>query len=294
MKSPFFSIIIPTFNRANHIVQTVNSVLDQEFKDFELILVDDGSTDNTQDVIMKIKDSRLLCFKKENGERGAARNFGINRSNGRYVTFLDSDDRLYAGFFQSAYEFINKKKQPAFFHSGYEIKNENGSILSKITGREGDLKRELAKGNFLSCIGVFVRRDVIKKHLFNEDYGLVGSEDWELWMRLASRYPLLSTGKVTAFMVQHQGRSVMELDGGKLEKRIKLVWECLKRDEMVCLAFKNQMLEIEANLNLYLGLHLMMGGHKKKAFDVIFKAIQKDFKVLFTKKMLVLFYKGLV
>lgn len=293
MKRPTFSIIVPAYNRADYILQTINSVLNQQFVDFELIVVDDGSTDETEAIISRIKDSRLLYFKKENGERGAARNFGIHRSSGKYVTFLDSDDRLYPNFLQQANSFIEENIQPAFFHTGYEIKDKTGKVLSKVAGSKGNLNNKLVKGNFLSCIGVFVRQDIIKKFLFNEDRELAGSEDYELWMRLASRYPLLSTGTISAYMVQHGGRSVLNFDEMKLERRINLIFEYLKLDKAVGAYYKNKMATVEAHLDLYLALHLAMKKNKSRALYYIKSALRKDGKVLFTRKMLSLIYKML-
>ena len=92
-KQPLVSVIIPTHNRAEMLNRAVNSVLAQTMKDFELIVVSDGSTDNTQEVLEKIKDQRV-CFLKHESEKGAAaaRNTGIQASRGRYIAFLDDDD----------------------------------------------------------------------------------------------------------------------------------------------------------------------------------------------------------
>ena len=92
---PFFSIIIPTYNRSNFISATVNSILQQTFYDFEIIIIDDGSIDNTEDVISKITDVRIKYFKQQNLERGAARNNGFGKATGEYVIFFDSDDIMY-------------------------------------------------------------------------------------------------------------------------------------------------------------------------------------------------------
>ena len=292
--NPLFSIVIPTYNRAGHIKRSVESVLEQQFKSFEVIVVDDGSTDNTEEVVQGIRDKRLLYFKKVNGERGAARNYGIQRSSGAYVTFLDSDDRLYPHFFSVAKSFIEQNDQPAFFHSGYEIKNERGKVITKVKSDRGNLNLRLAKGNFLSCIGVFVRQDVIKEHLFNEDRTLAGSEDYELWMRIASRYPLLGVNKITAYMVHHSGRSVINFEEEKLIERIEATWKRLNEDVQVCKFYKEEMKTIYAHQHMYLALHLMLKGNKRLAFKYAGRAVEKDPSVFFTRKMLSLVYKGFI
>ena len=105
MNKPFFSIIIPTYNRANLISISIESVLKQTFTDFELIIVDDGSTDNTSEVVGNYTDNRIFYYKKVNEERGAARNYGIKKSCGEYVNFLDSDDFFDANHLEVAYNF---------------------------------------------------------------------------------------------------------------------------------------------------------------------------------------------
>ena len=294
MTTPFFSIIIPTYNRAGYIKRSVESVLDQQFKSFEVIVVDDGSTDNTEEIVQGIMDKRLLYFKKVNGERGAARNFGIQKASGAYVTFLDSDDRLYPNYCSVAKNFIEENNHPPFFHCGYEIKNEKGKVITQVKSRRENLNLHLAKGNFLSCIGVFVRQDVIKQHFFNEDRNIAGSEDYELWMRIASRYPLLGVNKITAYMVQHSGRSVINFEEEKLIERIEATWKSLNEDTEVRKFYKEEMKTIFAHQHMYLALHLMLKGNKRLAFKYAGRAVEKDPSVFFTRKMLSLVYKGIV
>jgi glycosyltransferase involved in cell wall biosynthesis len=92
--NPKVSVIIPTYNRANLLPRAIKSVLNQTFQDFELIVVDDGSTDNTRKVVEEFQkgDSRVKYFYKENGGPGSARNFGLKNAKGNFVIFLDSDD----------------------------------------------------------------------------------------------------------------------------------------------------------------------------------------------------------
>src|SRR6476661_7993594 len=89
-----FSVIIPTYNRAQIVRDTIMTVLNQTYRDFEIIVVDDGSTDETQKTVDSITDNRLRYFYKTNEERSVARNFGADKANGEYLIFLDSDDRF--------------------------------------------------------------------------------------------------------------------------------------------------------------------------------------------------------
>ncbi len=183
---PFFSVILPTYNRAPFLKTTIESVLKQHFEDFEIILIDDGSTDNTEDVVQSLGEQHICYIKKANGERGAARNSGIRKANGKYVTFLDSDDRFYASHLLEAHRFIVAQNYPTVFHQGYEIKNENGRTVRQLKNVK-DINRTILRGNDLSCAGIFVKREFVLENLFNEDRELATLEDWELWIRMASK-----------------------------------------------------------------------------------------------------------
>ena len=93
-RRPFFSIVIPTYNRAHTIGETIRSCRRQRYNDFELLIVDDGSTDDTEAVVRSIGDPRIRYLRRDNGGPAAARNTGIDAARGRYIAFLDSDDRF--------------------------------------------------------------------------------------------------------------------------------------------------------------------------------------------------------
>ena len=87
-----FSVIIPLYNKANFVRKTIESILNQTFTGFEIVVVNDGSTDNSLDVVNEISDPRIRIFTKENGGVSVARNFGIEKSQNEYIAFLDADD----------------------------------------------------------------------------------------------------------------------------------------------------------------------------------------------------------
>lgn len=89
-----YSIIVPTYNRVNYLFKCIDSVLDQTYDKFELIIIDDGSTDNTEELVKKYSDKRIKYYKNQNHGIGYSRNFGIDKANGDYIFFLDSDDYL--------------------------------------------------------------------------------------------------------------------------------------------------------------------------------------------------------
>ena len=95
METPLFSIIIPTYNRAALIAKTLDTVLTQTLYSYEVLIIDDGSTDNTEAIVQPYLDDKVKYYKKENAERAAARNYGTRLAKGAYVNLFDSDDCMF-------------------------------------------------------------------------------------------------------------------------------------------------------------------------------------------------------
>ncbi|MCS6874774.1 MAG: hypothetical protein NZM17_08880, partial [Pyrinomonadaceae bacterium] len=121
----------------------------------------------------------------------------------------------------------------------------------------------LIDGNFLSCIGVFIRRDIILKYPFNKNRDLSGSEDYELWLRLASRYPLYCDNEVVATLIHHDNRSVIKVEKDRLIKRIKVLEDSLKQDSDFVKFFGRYFGRIKAYNRAYIALHLALSQHSK-------------------------------
>jgi glycosyltransferase involved in cell wall biosynthesis len=274
--SVFFSIIIPTFNRADRIANTIQSALNQNYDNFEIIVVDDGSTDHTKEVITSIKDPRIRYFRKDNEERAIARNVGIEQATGDYVTFLDSDDALYAHYFDEALTIIKQYNHPEWLHLAYEVKDESGRVIRQENQRKGDINKSLITGNHLSCIGVFVRKDIIQKYQFNQDPAIIGSEDYLLWLELASRFPLMYSNKISAFMVQHANRSVINFDQHQLIARIEKSIEIVSKDQSMHKFLNRALPQFKAHRYLYLANHLSRASYKYLSLKYYLISIQNS------------------
>lgn len=131
---PYFSIIIPVYNREKRIAKAINSILAQTFTDFEIICIDDASSDNTQKVIKGIIDQRIHHFRNEkNLERCISRNIGIEKAKGKYICFLDSDDYHLPDHLSSLYDLIQSKKEPeAFFFTNAWNESESGTRSHRL------------------------------------------------------------------------------------------------------------------------------------------------------------------
>jgi glycosyltransferase involved in cell wall biosynthesis len=286
MNKPFFSIIIPTYNRGHLISIAIESVLNQTFQDFELIVIDDGSIDNTEQIVSENYKDRLFYKKIINSERGAARNRGIEISKGRYITFLDSDDFLLPNYLEHAKEMLIGYNYPSFYHQGYKVCKPNGKIVRNIDFLDTpklDITI-LAKGNPLSCMGIFIEYNVFKYFKFNEDRNLSGSEDWEFWLRLAANYGVYTSNLVTAVLVDHTKRSVNQYREEELLKRKELALKSAFSDKEVAIKYNRLKKTMEANCDSYISLHLAISKHRNEAIKYLIRSILLDTSVLFQRR----------
>lgn len=188
MNLPFFSVIIPTYNRAHVLARAIDSVLNQEFKDFELIVVDDGSTDNTKEIINKYTQ-RFKFVEQSNCGVSNARNNGVKLSSGNYIAFLDSDDYWHANKLKIQHEYIQNNPHTKLLHCD-EIwirnsKRVNPKNIHKKAG--GD---QFIRSMELCCISpssVVVKREVFDEFSgFDENYTVC--EDYDLWLKITYKY----------------------------------------------------------------------------------------------------------
>jgi GalNAc5-diNAcBac-PP-undecaprenol beta-1,3-glucosyltransferase len=220
--SPFFSIVIPTYNRANFIADTLNSVLTQDFQNFEVIVVDDGSTDNTSVVLADFKDLRIHYLCKNNGERGAARNYGLTRALGEYVVFLDSDDQLLPQHLTTLYTKIQETDNPNFIATKYNFKRNGVIAASDLDGiAEGWYSLDFfVRGNALAC-NICVRRENSSLRPFEEDRRYAAVEDWMFMLENMQHDQFYLVDAVTLTMSDHDTRS-MRSDNMNLVRKLQL------------------------------------------------------------------------
>ncbi len=286
---PFFSVIIPAYNRAAFLLKTIDSVLRQTEPDFELIVVDDGSTDNTEALVASIKDVRLHYIKQANAERGAARNKGVAEAKGQYVYFLDSDDLLYKNHLEVAKKSLQKNPS-SFYFQPYCIKNEDGKVIGHLPKLKKDLNLQLVKkGNFMSCHGVFLDREIALQNPFNEDRAMAGSEDYELWLRLAAKVKFVAGSTVTSALVNHNERSVFNFSAEKLIVRKRKMLDSLKNDPVFMAKYGQHMTAVAAGAFSYVALHLPVDkGHQSLRWKFFKKSVAAYPLFIFNKRSLVI------
>lgn len=193
---PLVSVITPTYNRAKILPDAIKSVIEQTYGNWEMIIVDDGSTDNTQDVVARIKDKRIRYFKKPNGGPTKARNFGLEHANGKWVMYLDSDDTLYPTCIATMIEWLERNPEKVFaIPRAKRIKElyENGKLVKSIDD-SGDTPATFTLHDiFMRHAGFACNGFTHLRKIFDEgirwDEKLRSMEDWEFMMSIGEKYP---------------------------------------------------------------------------------------------------------
>ncbi len=222
----YFSIITPVYNRQELIIPTIESVINQSFADWELILVNDASTDNTKDVLDKYcqSDNRIKVISHDvNKERGFARNNGIKNSNAEYICFLDSDDLFDVTHLQNFYNYIEKNKHPValMFSNTYLISDiHNSSNRTKKTAPQYNHNSRFAYilHYTFNPTRVCIHKDILNEYQF--DPKIPGLEDLDLWLHIALKYPIFYLPEYTSMYLVHN-ESYSTGDKNRFKKELK-------------------------------------------------------------------------
>jgi len=228
---PTFAVVIPTYNRATRLKNTLETVFRQEEPATEIIVVDDCSTDETALIMAELvkRHSNLQYFRHdENLERSASRNTGLSKATADYVTFLDSDDLMYPRNLREAGDFV-LETGAFFFHNLYEMVDETGKRLRRGPApRLNNQSRAFAIGNFLACIGTFIHRDIYSEYRF--DTLLTASEDWDFWLRIGADHRIDRIATINSAMVQHPGRTMLDQDVAVATRRVHYILDKIDSD----------------------------------------------------------------
>ncbi len=191
--APWFSVIVPAYNHAQFLPEAVASVLDQSFFDFEVVVIDDGSTDETPRIVPR-HDVRVRYFRQENQGLSAARNSGIRESRGRIMTLLDADDRYEPSFLEVMRGLFDDSETDAAY-CGFQSIDEQGRSLpfgGSTVVPPNQLRMHLLNGNFVvpSCMAV---RKSCYEVVGPFDTELRSCEDWDMWLRLSRQFLIRGT-----------------------------------------------------------------------------------------------------
>ena len=224
---PKVSVIIPTYNREEFIVETINSVLNQTYKDFEIIVVDDGSTDKTKQKLEPFK-SKIKLIEQKNSERAVARNNGVKNSSGEYTAFLDSDDIWTEDKLEKQVELLDSRPDAVLTYGQCLRINEQGekikSAKRQLEGFSGEVFENLLMRNFIASPTPMIKRKYFEKTTgFQTKY--IPYEDWEFWLRFSLIGKFYFLEQPFAYYRIHKSQSVKLVQAEKIEKVTSLLLE---------------------------------------------------------------------
>lgn len=279
---PFFSVIIPLYNKESFIENTLKSILCQTFTDFEIIIINDGSTDKSEEKVFEFKDSRIQYFYKENGGVSSARNYGIEKAQSNYLSFVDADDYWYPHFLKEMHNNISTFQDIKVFTTAIEIEISKKVFFSAYsiekTGEceivnyfDASCKQSVISGSS----GVFHNSVFTKTGGF--DLQLKSGEDIDMWIRIGLNYPILFSWKV---LVQYV------YDDKSLSRNYKTSLESIDFSKFTLLEKSNPDLKKFLDLNRFSLAIKSKILNDKENFLKFYNAI--DFKKLSLKKRILL------
>ncbi|MCK4820736.1 glycosyltransferase [bacterium] len=202
------SVIIPTFNRAHFVKEAIDSVLSQTYQNFEIIVVDDGSTDDTKHVLIPCKD-KIIYIYQENQGGAAVRNTGIKHAKGKYIAFLDSDDLWFPQKLEKQVNVLNNQKEYAVVYSNLIVIDGNHNYI-----RGGSNDKRFPSGNIFHKVLLwqaacgYLQTLLVRKSCFEEigylDVEFAMAHDRDMVVRLARRYKMYGMKEPLAIIRQHK------------------------------------------------------------------------------------------
>jgi glycosyltransferase involved in cell wall biosynthesis len=219
---PKVSVVIPAYNTASYLPEAIESVLQQTYQDFEILIVDDGSTDNTAEIALSYAP-RVKLIKKENGGPAAARNTGMQHATGEFIAFLDSDDSWVPDKLAEQVALLDTNPAIGLVYGKAQMFQQIGANRQwggVIGHTQSPTLKLLLFGNFIPAQTVLFRRTCVERvGYMKESDALPVAEDFEFWLRFAKNYSLVGIDRTLAYYRIHENNL---LGGGQdIEKGLK-------------------------------------------------------------------------
>jgi len=280
------SVVIPAYNKVSLTIKAVESILSQSYKNIEIIVVDDGSTDDTRGSLVPYADKIKYAY-KNNGGACSARNLGINLAQGEYIGLLDCDDSYLPEKIELSVKFLESHPDYGFVHSAAYFIDKEGNTLRTFSHRNsrrlGWIKKELVFRDFICNSTVVVRKSCFEKvGFFDEEIFTPG--DWDMWLRLAENYkagyidkPLVSYRVASSYNLSH-------IEQMK-EEEFKVLNKAFLRNLNLGLHDKNKAI---SNIHYRCFMSYLLTGNFPKAKSELISSIQKN-KINLISNLLFLF-----
>ncbi len=225
MATPAVSIVMPVYNTERYLAGAIQSVLAQTFEDFELLVLDDGSPGNPEEIVTGFDDSRIRFVRHPNGGPAFTRNQGVRLSRGRYVAFLDSDDEWVPEKLARQIAILECRQDIGVVYSQRDTIDEFGRMVRGFKPKlhDGFVLNELYVDNFICMSSAVLRREVFEQSGYIDE-SLRMSEDFDFWLRVACTH---------AFAVIHEPMVRYRTHGEQVSRntdwRIRVVWEIRRK-----------------------------------------------------------------
>ena len=221
------SVIIPTYNRENVIERSIRSVLNQTYTNLEVIVVDDGSKDNTEKIVKSINDDRIIYYKQKNGGASSARNTGVKLASANYIAFHDSDDSWRVDKLEKQMKYLTENPHLGMIYCNYQMHKMDGTTYvvpqgARIIGNlSGDMFLTILINNTIGTPTMLMKKEIFEE-LGGFDTSLHCLEDWDFAVRFAELYLIGFVNEVLVDAYQMPG-SVSTNGQGYFETRCKML-----------------------------------------------------------------------
>lgn len=207
------SVVIPTYNRADRLGRAIESVLDGTFKDYEILVVDDGSTDDTEAVVAGYDDAPVRYVHQENAGANAARNRGVEESSGEFVSFLDSDDELHPEALEVAVETLREAPDSCAGVATSYRKIRDGEVYTVIEAVDGRITHDdIVDANVVGGFSCTTFRREVFDRVGGLKEGLASSQDYEFYLRVLAEYDMIGVPRVLVDYHAHGEQITADID----------------------------------------------------------------------------------
>lgn len=206
---PKVSVIIPAYNAMSYLPETIESVLQQTFTDLEILIVNDGSSDNIVEWASSLTDPRIKLISQTNQGVSAARNTALSKAKGEYIAFLDADDLWQQTKLEKQVQFLDNHPTVGLVATWMILTDEDNNPLSevKIDFKQGNIRKEIIEISLIPCGSIPMVRHVCFDKVGLFDSTLRFGEDWEMWTRIAANYDFGLIKELLVYYRQHSKNS---------------------------------------------------------------------------------------
>lgn len=233
-KTPLVSIIIPTYNRAQFIAAAIHSIIHQTYTNFEILVIDDGSGDNTKNIVQSFNDVRIFYFFQQHNGRSSARNLGILIAKGKYITFLDSDDLYLPEKIEKQVEYLESNLQYSMIYSSAQCIDEQGSQLN-YTYQAIDSGWIYEKIAYFLPVTIILPTVMVRKEIFQEigafDEKMDRFEDVDMWRRISKKFMIYAMPDVTCLIRTHSDNHIKNQNPEKIIESLEYYKKKILRED---------------------------------------------------------------